>query len=439
MRPAIRRPRRRRASRPRRQPGRSCWRPTISTVRTVARSRMDRHRLGSSNRQPAHSGDERERRQRLDCDLHRGHVACRPVFADQRARRDTALGRGGHRSRQERSGYRDVLRLRDRTARPKTGLTLAKFVTHVYTELWTSVLPVNAGDTLYLGVQGTTLTVKLNGNTLTTQTDGSITAPGFAGFDVTDYDGKGAPGDGQLDNWVGGTFDASGAITAPTNLQTTAVTSNEIDLAWTASTAAAGVARYNVLRNGTQVGTSTTPAFADTGLAASTNYTYTDRGRRHQRRDLSAVGAAQRDHGSGRRRTGYAATVGARRARWHRHVKQPGVADLDSIDRQRRRHWLSRHKRRQPDRHRHHAVIRRQRAHREYNVSLHCGCVRCRRQRVGRVLDEHHHPGGPTAPFVLVADGFNRPNGVPGSGWTVIDSDPRIVGQHIQETNATDG
>ena len=58
-----------------------------------------------------------------------------------------------------------------------TRLTLAKFVTHVYTELWTSTLSVNAGDTLYLGAQGSTLTVKLNGATVTTQTDGSITSP----------------------------------------------------------------------------------------------------------------------------------------------------------------------------------------------------------------------------------------------------------------------
>ena len=64
-------------------------------------------------------------------------------------------------------------------------------------------------------------------------------------------------------------------ITAPTDLHATAVTANQVDLAWTASTASAGVASYTVFRDGTQVGAPTTPAYADTGLAASTSYTYT--------------------------------------------------------------------------------------------------------------------------------------------------------------------
>src|SRR5262249_15055293 len=144
------------------------------------------------------------------------------------------------------------------------------------TELWNGVMPVNSGDTLYLGIQGTTLTVKLNGNTLTTVDDGSITAPGYPGFDVTDYDGQGAPGDGQLDDWFGGDFGGApvNTITAPTNLTSTGATTTEIDLAWSPSTATAGVAGYNVFRNGTAVGTSTTTSFADTGLTPSTTYTY---------------------------------------------------------------------------------------------------------------------------------------------------------------------
>jgi len=105
---------------------------------------------------------------------------------------------------------------------PNARLTLGKFLQHNYTELWTSVQPVVAGDILYLSAVGSTLTVKLNGVVVTTQTDGSITAPGFAGLDITDYDGQGAPGDGQCDNWEGGaTGSGPGALNlaAPLPLQ----------------------------------------------------------------------------------------------------------------------------------------------------------------------------------------------------------------------------
>ncbi len=62
---------------------------------------------------------------------------------------------------------------------------------------------------------------------------------------------------------------------APTNLLATATSSSEIDLSWTASTDNVGVIGYEVFRNGTQVGTPTETSYSDTGLAASTQYTYT--------------------------------------------------------------------------------------------------------------------------------------------------------------------
>jgi hypothetical protein len=65
------------------------------------------------------------------------------------------------------------------------------------------------------------------------------------------------------------------APSVPTGLTATAASSSQISLSWTASTDNVGVKGYNVLRGGTQVGTSTTPSYSDTGLTASTNYTYT--------------------------------------------------------------------------------------------------------------------------------------------------------------------
>ena len=72
-----------------------------------------------------------------------------------------------------------------------------------------------------------------------------------------------------------GTGGDTTAPTAPSALHTTAVTSSSVALAWTASTDAVGVTGYNVYRGGTLVGTSAGTAYTDTGLTASTAYSYT--------------------------------------------------------------------------------------------------------------------------------------------------------------------
>jgi len=64
--------------------------------------------------------------------------------------------------------------------------------------------------------------------------------------------------------------------TVPTGVVATANGPTEIDLSWSSSSdPGGGVAGYTVYRNGASVGTSTTTSFADTGLAASTTYSYT--------------------------------------------------------------------------------------------------------------------------------------------------------------------
>jgi chitodextrinase len=74
--------------------------------------------------------------------------------------------------------------------------------------------------------------------------------------------------------------------TAPTGLTASGTTSTGTTLSWTASTDATGVAGYDILRapgaSGgafTQVGTSTTTSFGDTGLTANTTYRYQVRAR----------------------------------------------------------------------------------------------------------------------------------------------------------------
>ena len=61
---------------------------------------------------------------------------------------------------------------------------------------------------------------------------------------------------------------------APTSLSGTSPLPTQVNLSWTASTDNVGVAGYRVFRNSVQVGTATATSYIDTGLAASTTYTY---------------------------------------------------------------------------------------------------------------------------------------------------------------------
>jgi chitodextrinase len=61
----------------------------------------------------------------------------------------------------------------------------------------------------------------------------------------------------------------------PTGVTVTGTTSSSVSLSWTASTDNVGVAGYRIYRGGTQIGTSTTTSYTDTGLTAATQYTYT--------------------------------------------------------------------------------------------------------------------------------------------------------------------
>lgn len=65
------------------------------------------------------------------------------------------------------------------------------------------------------------------------------------------------------------------APTVPTGLSASAVSSTQINLSWTASTDNVGVTGYKVFRNSSQIGTSGSTSFSDTGLSPSTLYSYT--------------------------------------------------------------------------------------------------------------------------------------------------------------------
>ncbi|MGW2652542.1 glycoside hydrolase family 6 protein [Streptomyces sp. NPDC001478] len=73
--------------------------------------------------------------------------------------------------------------------------------------------------------------------------------------------------------------DDTQAPTAPTGVTATAKTSSSVSLSWTASTDNTGVTGYDVYRGGVKVGSSTTTSYTDSGLTASTAYSYTVKAR----------------------------------------------------------------------------------------------------------------------------------------------------------------
>ena len=60
----------------------------------------------------------------------------------------------------------------------------------------------------------------------------------------------------------------------PTGLAATLASATQVNLSWNASTDNVGVTGYNVFRNGTKVGTSTSTSYQGTSVAAGTTYTY---------------------------------------------------------------------------------------------------------------------------------------------------------------------
>ncbi len=103
--------------------------------------------------------------------------------------------------------------------------------------------------------------------------DTGLTASTTYSYSVSAYDATGN-GSAQSSAVSVTTRATTTAPSVPTNLTATAVSTTQINLAWSASTDVAGVSGYNIYRNSTKVGTTTTTSYNDTGLNASTAYTY---------------------------------------------------------------------------------------------------------------------------------------------------------------------
>ncbi len=110
-------------------------------------------------------------------------------------------------------------------------------------------------------------------STSTTFSDTGLTPFTTYSYEVSAVNGAGLEGPRSAPLVVT-TKDAT-PPTAPTALDTTAVTDTQVDLTWSpASDPESGVASYNVYRDGALVGSSATTTFSDTGLTPFTNYTY---------------------------------------------------------------------------------------------------------------------------------------------------------------------
>ncbi|MCX5345934.1 NPCBM/NEW2 domain-containing protein [Streptomyces atratus] len=146
-----------------------------------------------------------------------------------------------------------------------------------------STLTNNSGSTVTWEAQfyGTPSTITVNGVAQTPKTKSLygktvsyVTVPVTAGASVTAS--------------AGTTVGDTTAPSVPTGLTAGNVTSNSVDLKWTASTDDVGVTGYQIYRGTTLVGTSAGTSFTATGLSASTPYSFT----------VKAVDAAQNASGA---------------------------------------------------------------------------------------------------------------------------------------------
>jgi len=119
---------------------------------------------------------------------------------------------------------------------------------------------------------------QLSTSTANAFSDSGLTSSTTYTYTVAAYDAAGnasvQSSPASATTMAAGTSDTT-APTAPTNLTAAAVSSSKINLSWTASTDSVGVAGYEVWRGTTKITTVTTTSYSDTGLTASTAYTYT--------------------------------------------------------------------------------------------------------------------------------------------------------------------
>lgn len=138
---------------------------------------------------------------------------------------------------------------------------------------WTAATD-NVGITKYYVVRNSVTVAELSGTTLA-YADTSLSPSSKYDYYIlaTDAAGNISPASNTASTTTSALPDTV-APTAPANLTASAANSAQINLAWSASTDNVGVTSYDVYRNGIKVTTVTTTSYGDTGLSASTSYSY---------------------------------------------------------------------------------------------------------------------------------------------------------------------
>ena len=155
-----------------------------------------------------------------------------------------------------------------------TGLTVGTVTSSSVALSWTASTD-NVGVTGYDVSRGG---VKVATVTGTSYTDTGLAASTAYAYTVTAHDAAGNVSAAST-AVTATTSAASGGDTTPpsvpTGLTVGAVSSSSVALSWTASTDNVGVTGYDVYRGGVKTATVTGTSYTDTGLAASTAYSYT--------------------------------------------------------------------------------------------------------------------------------------------------------------------
>src|SRR5438046_7137186 len=144
-------------------------------------------------------------------------------------------------------------------------------------------VPVTASVTIVGALTVAGVQFKLDGNNLGAE---DTSAPYSVPWNTTTASNGSHTLTAVARDWLLGTLWTSNPVTVtvsndttapsvPTGLTAAAVSSSQINHSWTASTDNVGVSGYRVFRGGTQIATTSTTSFANTGLSASTTYSYT--------------------------------------------------------------------------------------------------------------------------------------------------------------------
>ena len=131
---------------------------------------------------------------------------------------------------------------------------------------WTASTGGATGYTIYRN--GT----QIGTSTSPTYTDSTVSPSTTYQYTVDAYNGAGTHS-AQSSPALAVTTPAAVPPSVPTGLSAPTDTASSVGLSWTASTG--GATGYTIYRNGTQIGTSTTPTYTDSTVSPSTTYQYT--------------------------------------------------------------------------------------------------------------------------------------------------------------------